>query len=219
MAKKKSAEASLKEKCDGLMQDLANETGGTITCGDGSVIAPEGEATEAEGTPAKPSAEVLAKVIADTVDEITRFMPRLRASEEEHDDAQKAAKDAKKTMEGNHLHLSMLCRRLADAKNGNYQPLLFDAPTKSLPLADDGAAMAIGVLKDYGLTEKMCETLVEHDFPTIGALEAAMRADEWWHQKIKGFGEERVTKLIDALTAFRAECPMPTNEDAESEAA
>jgi hypothetical protein len=159
------------------------------------------------------SSEIIVKVIADTNEEIRRFMPRLRSSEQEHRDLAEQAKEAKKTMEGNHLHLSMLCGRLADAMNGNYQPLLFDAPTKGLPAADAGAAMQIGALKDHGLTDKMVETLVENDVSTVGALESLMRADEWWHRKIKGFGEERITKVIDALMSFRSQHPVPSADD------
>jgi hypothetical protein len=182
--------------------------------------AAEDDATEVETpvadappTPAPASAEVIAKVIADTNEEIRRFMPRLKTSEQEHRDLADQAKEAKKAMEGNHLHLSMLCGRLADAMNGNYQPLLFDAPTKSLPLFDEGAATPIGAMKDHGLTEKMVETLVSHDIATVGALEAVMRADEWWHRKIKGFGEDRITKVVDALMSFRSQHPIPSPDD------
>lgn len=209
---------SLKTKCDDLMQNLANETGASIESGDGSTIEPKADGAE-PNAPGKPSAEIIAKVVADTNEEIRRFMPRLSESEEEHKDLAKQAKDAKTAMEGNHLHLSMLCRRLADAMNGNYQPTLFDAEPKPLPLADEAADMPVGVLKDFGLTDKMVETLVDHEFPTIGKLESSMRADEWWHRKIKGFGEERVTKLIDALVAFRSQHPVPSLDDAaEAEA-
>lgn len=205
MAKKKD----FKDQVEEVLVEALEGTGATLTTGDGRVLV-DGEAV-AE-TPKKASAEVIEKVIADTVEEITRFMPRLRASEEENDDAAKAAKDAKKTMEGNHLHLSMLCRRLADAKNGNYQPPLpFDKAEADEP-GDDGATKLVAVLKDYGLTDKMVETLVDHDVKTIGDLEALIAADEWWHRKFKGFGEERVTKLIDSLVAFRADNPIPSSE-------
>jgi hypothetical protein len=206
MAKKNAA----KEAAQELKDTIANAGGGSISIGDTTVEIPA-----ADVKPEKPSAEIIAKVIADTVDEITRFMPRLRSSEEENDDAAKAAKDAKKTMEGNHLHLSMLCRRLADAKNGNYQPPLPFG--KSDSLEDVGGEMNVGVLTDHGLTDKMVETLWDHEIETIGQLEETIASDEWWHRKIKGFGEERVTKLIDALVAFRAEHPIPSADEAELE--
>lgn len=206
MAKKKD----FKEQVEEVLVDALEGTGATLTTGDGRVLL---DGSDAADKPKPASSEVLAKVIADTNEEIRRFMPRLRASEQDHRDLADQAKEAKKTMETNHSHLSMLCGRLADAMNGKYQPLLFDAETKPLPMADEAAAMSIGVLKDHGLTEKMVETLVDHEFSTIGKLEAAMRADEWWHRKIKGFGEERVTKLIDAMVAFRAEHPVPTPDD------
>jgi hypothetical protein len=178
--------------------------------------APQGDDVASETTEqATPDAsEVIAKVVADTNEEIRRFMPRLRASEQEHRDLADQAKEAKKTMESNHLHLSMLCGRLADAMNGNYQPTLpFDAEQKPLPSADQGAAMPIGVLKDHGLTDKMVETLVDHEVATVGKLESLMRADEWWHRKIKGFGEDRITKVIDALMSFRSQNPVPSPDD------
>lgn len=177
------------------------------------VEAVEQQEAAPEATEKSDTSEILKKVISDTNEEIRRFMPRLRASVQEHDDLAKEAKDAKKTMEGNHLHLSMLCGRLADAMNGKYQPTLFDDPAKEVPADDEAAGMPIGVLKDHGITAKMVEILIEHDVPTVGALEALMRADAWWHQKIPGFAEARIEKIVDALTSYRSMYPMPSPDD------
>lgn len=170
-----------------------------------------------------PRSEMLAQVITNTVDEITRFMPNIAEAEERLEAASEEQKKAKKSVEASHLHLAMLCRRLADAKNGKYQPELpfdgnqgdgaGDAPQKKLPKVDQGAAMAIHVLADHGLTDKMCETLESHDVKTVGQLELLMRTDEWWHRKIKGFGGERIDRTVDALCAFRRAHPVPSADD------
>ena len=192
--------------------------------------APELEATTtdpATDPAADPTAKekMLAEVIATTVDEITRFMPSISDAEDRLESASEEQKKAKKGVEAVHAHLAMLCRRLADAKNGNYQPHLpfgtgdggqpGDAPTKRLPLVDEGARMQIEELAQHGLTEKMCEKLREYDIKTIGDLESMMRADEWWHRKIKGFGGERIDKTIDALSSFRHEFPVPDPDDVD----
>jgi len=170
---------------------------------------------------------MLAQVIAGTVDEIATFMPKVKEAEDRLDLAREEQKKATKGVEAVHLHLAMLCRRLADAKNGNYQPELpfgsgdaaqsGDAPTKKLPPVDQGAAMAIHVLADHGLTPKMCETLEAHDVKTVGQLETLIRTNEWWHREIKGFGGERIDRTIDALMSFRRAHPVPTADDVEDQ--
>lgn len=170
---------------------------------------------------------MLAQVIAGTVDEIATFMPKVKEAEDRLDLAREEQKKATKGVEAVHLHLAMLCRRLADAKNGNYQPELpfgsgdaaqsGDAPTKKLPPVDQGAAMAIHVLADHGLTPKMCETLETHDVKTVGQLETLIRTNEWWHREIKGFGGERIDRTIDALMSFRRTHPVPTADDVEDQ--
>lgn len=179
------------------------------------VVDRNGEAVPHSGGLSFNSSKTCEEAIAAAVDEIARFMPHLRASQEKHAAMSEAAKDAKKSLEGDHLHLAMLCRRLEDAKNGKFQP--------GLPFADatedEGAALPIETLTEFGLSDSLIEKISECPASprTIGELEAFIRADELWHQKIKGLGEAKIEKLIDALTGFRVAYPHPDEDDSEAD--
>lgn len=82
----------------------------------------------------------------------------------------------------------------------------------SVVAGDAGAARPMSSLMKHGMSDRQCRTLKDAFGPTIGHLEKAMRESEWWHRDVKGFGEERITKLIDSLVAFRAENPVPSEE-------
>lgn len=80
---------------------------------------------------------------------------------------------------------------------------------------DAGAAMPLLSLKKHGITPKKCEAIsaaVGGD--TIGHLEKAMRTNVWWHRDLKGFGQEWVDRLTDALAMFRKEYPVPAEDEA-----
>lgn len=83
---------------------------------------------------------------------------------------------------------------------------------------DAGAAMPIETLikfklsdDDKGITKAKCEALRESELEirTVGDLERAIAGDAWWSSKVKGFGEEWITRLTNSLVAFRNEFPVP----------
>lgn len=196
------------------------------------------EATaEAADVPAPPKEDpavvrdrMLAELRDSTQQEIRRFNPTLKQSEEDWREANEHAKSLKKIMEGNRLHLAMLCNRMTEAMDGTYQFHAPPAPTLPFPenkepadtkpklsAPDHGATLPIDALTAHGLTAKMCEKFEEHDVKTIGDLESLMRMDPWWHKKIKGFGQDRVDKISDALMSFRREHPVPTAAESVAE--
>jgi hypothetical protein len=61
----------------------------------------------------------------------------------------------------------------------------------------------------FGMTDKEIAVLERHDIFTVGHLEKQMRDDAYWHQNIKGFGETKVSKLIESLRIWRGKFPMP----------
>lgn len=90
-------------------------------------------------------------------------------------------------------------------------------PAEGQPVVanDAGALLPLSTLKKYGLTaKKIAAVAASVGGDTVGHLEAAMRANEWWHRDIKGLGEEWITRLQDAHLAFRNDYPVPTEESA-----
>lgn len=71
-----------------------------------------------------------------------------------------------------------------------------------------------------GLTKRQVETLgAAVEGGTIADLEQLIARDAWWHRSIKGFGEKRITQVIDSLTAYRVAFPAPSEPDDEPEPA
>lgn len=213
MAKRKSLEQACDELLDGIPGVMKNVT---VTlngeCSPSEPLA-DGPGVEHKSAtngerPTFTTAKNCAEVIEATVDEIARYMPSIAEAETRHSTAAEEAKNAKRGLEAAHAHLAMLCKRLADAKNGIYQPVLPFPSVNGKP-ADPSAELPIDALVQYGITDKAAESLESQECPTIGALEKLMREDELWHRKLEGFGEAKVNKLIDALLAFRKEHPIP----------
>jgi hypothetical protein len=155
----------------------------------------------------------------------------LRAATDDENDAAANLKEAKERKKAAQIRVNDLSHEVEQIETGNYQPKLFSAnghagkngkaageKSKSKPgelPPDAGAALPIGELKNFGLTE--AEVAKVEACPchpkTIGEFEAWQRSDELWNRKIKGFGEEKITKLQDAHCALRLQYPMPTAED------
>lgn len=147
-------------------------------------------------------------------------------------------KAAKGDVEAAQQEVNDLVAELRDIELGQYQPDLFDkdgpasagadgvspgsqATATASQHADEGAAMPIAALKEFGLSEKKCEALAESKFEikTVGDLERTIRENEWWHRDIKGFGETTIDKLTEALTEFRLTYPVPVPEELEPDGA
>lgn len=70
-----------------------------------------------------------------------------------------------------------------------------------------------------GLTEGQLESL-QSTFGIKGPLKVAelekvISEDAFWHRKVKGFGEQKIDMLTDAVMKFRQCCPIPTDEEIE----
>lgn len=198
MAKRKS----LEESCDELVADIPGVMKNVTVTINGENIEKPVE------RPTFTTAKNCGEVIEATVDEIARYMPSIAEAETRHSTAAEEAKNAKRGLEAAHAHLAMLCKRLADAKNGIYQPVLPFPSVNGKP-ADPATELPIDALVQYGITDKAAESLESQEIPTIGALEKRMEEDVFWHRKLDGFGDTKINKLIDALLAFRKENPVP----------
>ena len=65
-----------------------------------------------------------------------------------------------------------------------------------------------------GLTGIQLDKLVSAcESNTLAGLEKWIAADAWWHQKIKGFGEKAIQRVVSTLTAFRRAKPMQAEEE------
>jgi hypothetical protein len=80
---------------------------------------------------------------------------------------------------------------------------------------DDGAAMPLSTLKQFGTTKGITKSLkAAVGGGTVGHLEKFMANNpEFWHRDIKGIGKEKLTTLQDAHLAFRQQHPMVSDED------
>lgn len=122
------------------------------------------------------------------------------------------AKSAKGDMESAQQEVNDLVAEMRDIELGQYQPDLFDNGDTTVSVAaDDGAAMPIATLAEYGLSEKQCEKLAESKFEikTVGDLEKTIRENEWWHRDVDGMGEKTIDKVTEALVEFRLAYPIP----------
>lgn len=62
-----------------------------------------------------------------------------------------------------------------------------------------------------GLSDNQLEKFAEHDIETVQGLEKWMREDAHWWDRISGFGEKAIQRVISTLAAFRRVHPMPND--------
>jgi hypothetical protein len=187
--------------------------------------------TTKEKAPVIPRVPTRDEAFASVRQRIVELTPQVRSANLEHERLKEETKAAKAIWEGHSHALTSLCEELVEIEAGTWQPRLpFPVEETAKPKksrkkkpADPGATDEISVLTGYGMTEKQIATLLqsqlaaEGPFKTIADLEAAIRKDEWWHKKIKGFGESKRDALLDAIVAYRAKFPVPSEEDDEPE--
>lgn len=113
-----------------------------------------------------------------------------------------------------------------------------DSPTNARRISgvDQGGQMPISSLErtqlkellgrdpgtEHSLTASKMETLasqvdISTQGNTVAHFEQMVRERRDWHREIKGFGERWVDRALNALIAFRAKFPMPTDEDLDEE--
>lgn len=108
--------------------------------------------------------------------------------------------------------------QMRDINKGCFTPPLFDRVTGQIvavavdssaePSSAKSDAAPLVALKEYGITQTMVDLIEKSQLAsdcrlaTIGDLKKAITLDQWWHRKIKGFGEAKVNLLLDALVKF-----------------
>lgn len=169
----------------------------------------------------------IGKQIAELFSELSDLQEKLADRESNLTEAKKAVTEVGAELAGLNAKIKHYACQMRDIENGTFSPPLSDkhtgetlAPAKkgSASVPDVAGICELGRLIDYGLTGAMINRIegsqLAKTFPltTVRDLEQAIAADEWWFKKIKGFGETKVDKLIDALAMFRKENPVPSGE-------
>lgn len=155
--------------------------------------------------------------------EIVIIADRLREGREELDRLRTILKDAKHDVDEQlddvkslQDQLTQLALDMARVEDGTYLPtakqqnLPFGAATtQRVATAADSAPLA--ELAKHGCPKGLLSALAssqlasERKLETVGDLLAAIQADDYWYKKIKGMGDERKDKLVDAITAWGIE--------------
>ena len=91
---------------------------------------------------------------------------------------------------------------------------LSDLSTKSIKsiVGDDEFERAKNTDDPIGLSDKILEKLAQSakdELKSVQDLEAWMRADAYWHDKISGCGEKGIQRIVSTLAAFRRVRPIP----------
>jgi hypothetical protein len=80
-------------------------------------------------------------------------------------------------------------------------------------VGDDVISRQKEIEDPIGLTEAQLEKLESAcESTTVAGLEKWIAGDSWWHQKIKGFGDKAIQRVVSTLVAFRAVHPMQQAE-------
>lgn len=79
-----------------------------------------------------------------------------------------------------------------------------DDPAKTAPIME---------LERYGVVETKCTAICDaFNITTMSQFFAKMAENEWWHRDVKGVGVAAVDKIVDAVTAWRRDNPIPEPE-------
>lgn len=166
------------------------------------------------------------QVVDELMRDLVELNPKIKEAEQGVINAAARLKSAKALLASRHGAMADLVGMLEDAHNGTFQKRLpfnnsnGSTPERTAPKArpvDQGALQSVDALVPHGITAKMAEKLIEHEITTVGKLEKQMRENEWWHRDIKGFGQQKVDKLSDALFEFRKANPVPSADDEPKE--
>lgn len=181
-----------------------------------AVESPEPKAPEEEAAVTTEQAtKALGKVTLydETVERITDVQADIDEAEETISSLKTRIKDLRETQKANYAKLKALNSDLRDIKNGQYQRKLFNGLSQPAEKPKPVDPATVTPIENLGMTEKETELLIAADIKTVADLEARMRSDNWWHKKIKGFGQSKVDKLSDQLLAWRMRNPVPSDED------
>ena len=152
---------------------------------------------------------IVADMLRSEKDELERL--RTIAKHAKHDVDEKA--EDVKSLESDLRQLAMDMARVED---GTYEPRAkqkafpFNAATTTRVSTPADSAPLAELVKHgcpKGLLSAMASSQLaaERKLETVGDLLAAIQADDYWYKKIKGMGDERKDKLVDAITAWGIE--------------
>jgi hypothetical protein len=180
-----------------------------------AVDTPEVTAPEETPVTTEQATKALGKVTLydECVTRITDVQGDIDESEEVISSLKTRIKNLRERQKADYATLKALNADLRDIKNGQYQRTLFqglDQPAEKSQPVDPATVTPI---ENLGMTEKETDLLIAAEIKTISDLESRMRSDNWWHKKIKGFGQAKVDKLSDQLLAWRMKNPMPSEDD------
>ena len=163
--------------------------------------------------------------------EIVQVADDLRQARDELERLRTIAKDAKSDADEQseevsslNSQLTQLALDMARVEDGTYEPR---ATQQTLPFASKtttrvttlAESAPLAELLKHGCPKGLISSLAssqlaaERKLETVGDLLAAIQADDYWYKKIKGMGDERKDKLIDAITAWGQANPEPAVED------
>jgi len=153
-------------------------------------------------------------VIQDECDDIESDIADLK---EQIDEKRAVLRDKKEELNQSEKRILVLIDELEMLSDG--KPRLPNiTPTLPTDSKDPAASHAVTELTRFGLSEKQIEKLTNSQLAqsftlkSIADFEAAISQDDWWHRKVKGWGESAVEKAIDALTRYRQAYPIPDGD-------
>ena len=176
--------------------------------------------------------DVLKNQILETVAHLVDENRQLREKQDAMDDVEGEIEELKeKLQERKHVlqdrrsevrESEQRCLRLIDelAMLSDGQPRLPNiTPTLPTDSKDPADGHSVTELIRFGLTEKQIEKLIdsklaeEHTIKSIGDFIRVIGDDDWWHRKVRGWGETAVERATDALAAYRQKHPEPDDDD------
>jgi hypothetical protein len=180
-------------------------------------------------------------IIKESADNAHALRNELMAREQELKSAQANVKAARADLDAAEIELNGICTDYRNGQShlpfpettaptpAADAPVVTDntaAVPDNWPLSSLGSTAIRGIVgkevfenqktiqDPIGLSDKQIEALESAcESKTVSGLEKWIAADNWWHDKIKGFGETAIRRVVSTLVAFRAKHPMKTADE------
>lgn len=131
----------------------------------------------------------------------------VQSCEQDLNDAKSVVKDAKARLDAAISNLRRIVRSPWDERELPFGDQPEEAGEQASTAGPD-PALELSII-ELGLTEKETDKLLEAGIDTVGDLEERMKRNpEFWMRDIKGFGEAKIEKLLEAHRLFRVEHPF-----------
>jgi len=158
--------------------------------------------------------------LSDRLTEETQSLKEYEVDKKAVDDNLKEQREVIRELETELRELALDMKRVRDGvytPRAKQQALPFATATTQRVATLADAAPLSDLLK-HGCPKGLVSSLgssqlsAERKLETVGDLLAAINADPQWYLKVKGMGEERREKLIDALTSWGQANPEPDTD-------